>query len=220
MKYRCVATTPEGFVQQVAVSYIRHGYWWYVSGRIPPGKDAEQIDQKLIEKYDINISERKRIARKKQGLANMQYIRYQDFFLLLVSQGHHPIKQREKKQIRDCRRRPIKFRGYSISYRRSGVTPKGGGDPKWHSSVRIEPKTYREIKTYLLDRAKHRNVESLQGDFNQQLAFARYAPVRRQIKTIHRAVNKVRVEAGFEELAGNVVSYRYQVVKPFGSNQH
>src|SRR5690606_6094690 len=32
MKYRCVASSPEGLVQQVAVCYLRHGYWWYVTG--------------------------------------------------------------------------------------------------------------------------------------------------------------------------------------------
>ena len=41
MPYRCIASSPEGLVQQVAVSYLRHGYWWYVTGRIPEGKDCE-----------------------------------------------------------------------------------------------------------------------------------------------------------------------------------
>ena len=38
MSYRYIATTPAGLVQQVAVSYLRHGYWWYVTGRIPAMK--------------------------------------------------------------------------------------------------------------------------------------------------------------------------------------
>ena len=58
MRYRCVATSPEGLVQQVAVCYLRHGYWWYVAGRIPKGKDPETVDHKLIEKYDIDLTDR------------------------------------------------------------------------------------------------------------------------------------------------------------------
>jgi hypothetical protein len=84
MKYRCVASSPEGLVQQVAVCYLRHGYWWYVSGRIPSSKDAEAIDRKLVAKYGIDLTERQRATRKAKGLANMQYIRYGDWFLLLA----------------------------------------------------------------------------------------------------------------------------------------
>ena len=81
MPYRCIASSPEGLVQQVAVSYLRHGYWWYVTGRIPDGKDAESVDRKLIAKYEIDQSDRQRAYRKKRGLANMQYIRYGSWFL-------------------------------------------------------------------------------------------------------------------------------------------
>jgi len=114
MQYRCVATSPEGLVQQVAVSYLRHGYWFYVSGRIKPGKDPESIDRKLIAKYGIAISERERSRRKRSGVANLQYICYQNWFVILATVGHHPFKQQEKNQIRDCRRVPIKFEGYSM----------------------------------------------------------------------------------------------------------
>jgi hypothetical protein len=159
--YRCVASSPEGLVQQVAVSYLRHGYWFYVTGRIKPGKDPRALDRKLIEKYQIAISERERTARKRRGLANMQYIRYRNWFLLLATEGHHRFKQQERKQLRDCRRAPIKFEGYSISYRRGGVTPKGGGEPKWHARVAIDPPTYKQLKAFFLDRACHRSPENL-----------------------------------------------------------
>ena len=124
--YRCVATSPAGLVQQVAVSYLRHGYWYYVTGQIPENKDPASVDRKLLTKYDIDITERQRAYRKQQGLANMQYIRFERWFILLITDGHHPFKQEEKQQIRDCRRHPIKFSGYSNSYRRIGLLLKGG----------------------------------------------------------------------------------------------
>ena len=46
---------------------------------------------------------------------------------------------------------PIKFEGYSISQRRYGITPKGGGDPKWRACVRIDKPTYKELKAFILD---------------------------------------------------------------------
>ena len=66
MQYRAVATSVEGFVQQIACCYLRHGYWFYVTGRIPAGKDPLAVDEKLIAKYGIAVSESTR-ARRKQG---------------------------------------------------------------------------------------------------------------------------------------------------------
>lgn len=214
MPYRCVASSPEGLVQQVAVSYLRHGYWWYVSGRIPNGKDRESIDRKLIAKYHIDLTDRQRAYRKQRGLANMQYIRFADWFLLLVTEGHHSFKQQERNTISDCRRKPIKFEGYSISYRRAGVTPKGGGDPKWHACVRIDPWTYRELKAFLLERACHRSAENLAKDF-ARIPYARFAPIRRQLLTIHREVNKARSQRGYESLPSSVLRLRRQIVRPY-----
>jgi hypothetical protein len=212
--YRCVASSPEGLVQQVAVSYLRHGYWFYVTGRIKPGKDLAAIDRKLIAKYQIAIGERERADRKRRGLANMQYIRYRNWFLLLATEGHHPFKQEERKQLRDCRRTAIKFEGYSISYRRSGLTPKGGANPKWHARVAIDPATYKQLKAFFLDRACHRSPENLAADF-ARVPYARYAPVRRQLLTILRAVNAARARMGYDPLPHSVLKLRRQIVRPF-----
>lgn len=214
MQYRCVASSPEGLVQQVAVSYLRHGYWFYVTGWIKPGKAPEQIDRKLIDKYQIAIGERERTARKRRGLANMQYVRYRNWFLLLATEGHHPFKQHERKQIRDCRRFPIKFEGYSISYRRSGLAPKGGGPPKWHACVRIDVPTYKQLKALFEERACHRSVEHLAADF-ARVPYARYAPVRRQLLSILRTVNERRAQVGFEPVPHSALRLRRQIVMPF-----
>lgn len=214
MRYRCVASSPEGLVQQVAVCYLRHGYWWYVTGRVPKGKDPEAVDRKLIAKYRIDLTERQRAYRKQRGIANMQYIRYRDWFLLLATAGHHPFKQQERSQIRDCRRHPIKFEGYSISYRRSGITPPGGGDPKWHACVRIDPWTYRQLKAFFLERACHRSVENLAIDF-ARVPYARFAPVRRQLLTILRAVNGARERMGYESISTSALRLRRSIATPF-----
>ena len=79
--YTCEAVSVEAFVQQVAVSYLGNGYWFYVSGYIPKSKDLWQVDEKLIERYEIDISKWTRCRRKKEGKANVQYIRFDRFFL-------------------------------------------------------------------------------------------------------------------------------------------
>lgn len=214
MQYRCVATSPEGLVQQVAVSYLRHGYWFYVTGRVKAGKNPEAIDRKLIAKYGIDISERERSRRKRRGVANLQYIRHQNWFVILATDGHHPFKQQERSQIRDARRVPIRYEGYSISYRRCGLTPAGGGEPKWRSCVRIDNETFRDLKAFFLERACHRSVENLAADFGR-VPYARYAPVRRQLLKLLRLVNEARSRQGYERLTPDALRLRRVIVRPF-----
>lgn len=214
MHYRCVAASPEGLVQQLATSYLRHGYWFYVTGFAKAGIDLAALDQKLITKYEIALGERARTDRKRRGLANMQYLRYRNWFLLLATEGHHPFKQVERNVIRDCRRIPIRFEGYSISYRQSSVTPVGGGPRTWHASVRIDDPTYRQLKHFFLDRACHRSVENLAADF-ARVPYTRYAKVRRQLLDILRSVNDARARMGYEAVPHRVLKLRRQIVTPF-----
>jgi len=55
MEYRCVAGSVAEFVQQLASCYLPHGYWFYVPGVIPFGKDPRDADAKLIAKYRIGV---------------------------------------------------------------------------------------------------------------------------------------------------------------------
>ena len=90
MQYRCEATSVAGFVQQIAVAYVGHGYWFYVTGQVPAGKDPEAIDRKILDRYGIELSRQQRARRKQQGLANLHYVRFERFFVILATHGQHP----------------------------------------------------------------------------------------------------------------------------------
>src|SRR5207249_1788309 len=75
--YRAETTSVGGFIQQLAVSCVCKGYFFYVAGSIPKGKDPQVIDQKLIDRYGIDISKWARARRKQAGLANLRYLRFQ-----------------------------------------------------------------------------------------------------------------------------------------------
>lgn len=214
MRYRCEATSIEGFVQQVACSYLRHGYWWYVASIVPDKKDPREVDAKLIRRYDIDRSERRRASAKRRGEANMQYIRYGRFFLLMATQGDHEFKDAERQRLRDVRRVPIKFAGYSISYRRGGRTRQGEPDPKWHAHIEIERAQYRLLRDYFLELSVHRRAESLARAF-YRIEFEPYAPIRRQLLAIHRQVNRKRAQHGYEPVPVEALRLRRKVVKPF-----
>lgn len=202
MQYRCVATSVAGFLQQLTVSYISRGYWFYVTGCVPEGKDPELVDAKLIERYGVAISRWARARRKKAGLANVQYIRYRRFFVLLATHGQHHFFQDEGAAIHDARRRPITFWGYSVSYR------------KGHPHVRIQQQDYAALKARMLGKALQRNPDTVWAEF-RSLPYEPYAPVRRQLLNIHRAVNRRRRIAGLRLVPVTCIRMRRRICRPF-----
>jgi hypothetical protein len=200
--YRFEATSVEGFVQQLAVSYLGNGYWFYVTGEIPEGKDPAKVDEKLLARYQIDLSKWARARRKRAGFANLQYIRFERFFVLLATHGVHAFFEDEGPSIRDARKTPIRFRGYSISYRNG------------HPHVRIEQGEYKQLKAYFLDIAVHRSAEHL-GRALGALPFEPYAPVRRQLLTVLRAVNRERKRAGYEPVPKTCFRFIRRVCRPF-----
>ncbi|RIK66099.1 MAG: hypothetical protein DCC65_10775 [Planctomycetota bacterium] len=173
---------------------------------IPERKDPRRIDEKLLEQYDAGLSKWARARRKRAGQANVHYIRHGRFFVLIASRGEHRFFLNEPNH-KDVRRDAIRFGGYSIGYRR-------GVDRQWHPSVRIHPEEYRRQKAYLLDIACHRSVENLMAEF-RGLRFEGYAPVRRQLLNLLRAVNRLRTAADFEPVPVSALRLRRRVVRPF-----
>lgn len=207
MEYRCVATSVEGFVQQLAVAYITHGYWFYVMGAIPEGKDPAGVDAKLIDRYGIAISKWARCRRKKQGLANMQYLRHGRFFVLLATKGRHEFFEREKAVIRDVRRKSIKFGGYSIACRK-------GRDGRWHASVRIESNQLADLKAVALEIGGCSASRLLETEF-RRLSIQPYAPIRRQRLEIWGILNRARGRNGLDCLPVSALALKRRVLRPF-----
>jgi len=207
VNYQYLAASPNAFVQQLAVAYVSHGYRYYVTGIVPDNKNAVLVDKKLIEKYDVAISKWARARRKQRGLANVHYLRHYQFFVLIATKGAHYFFDQEGPVLKDIRHEPVKYAGYCVSY-------KLGVDRKRHSSVRINPVQYKQLKSYFTEIATRRSVEQISKELGQ-LPFEPYAPVRRQMLNIHRAINRNRKKAGLVPVPITVLRLRRHVVKAF-----
>jgi hypothetical protein len=130
-------------MQQLAVGYVARGYWFYVVGCIPFDKDPIDVDTKLIDRYEIDRSKFSRCRRRKRGVANVQYLRFRRFFVLIATRGEHKFYCLEK-QINDIRRRPIKCFGYSIGCY---------GRDRARCSVRIERELFHDLKAAFVTNA-------------------------------------------------------------------
>lgn len=206
--YRSEATSIEGFVQQLAVSYLTHGYWFYVTGTIPEDKDPRAVDAKLIERYGIAQAKWTRCRRKRAGLANVQYLRHGRFFILIATHGKHPFFAAETARLRDVREYPVQFHGYSIGCRQDR------DGRRYHASVRIGREAYQALKRQFEQAATRRSVEELRHAL-RTLPFSPFAPVRRQFCALLRAVNRRRKAAGLELLPWDVLRLRRRSVRPF-----
>ena len=189
-------------MQQVAVSYLTHEYFFYVAGVVPEGKDARRVDEKLIERYELDVSKWTRARRKRAGLANVAYLRHGRFFVLLATAGKHRFFEDEGRAVRDFRRVPLKFGSYAISHR--------GG----HPHVRIAEPTMKDLREGLQRLALRRSAADL-GRTLHELPFEPYAPIRSQFCELLRLVNRSRSVAGLELVSKSVLRLRRRVLVVF-----
>jgi len=201
-------------VQLLACNLLPHGYWFYVTGYIPEGKDPRLVDAKLIKKYDAALERSQRHRRKRAGYANIRYLRLDRFFVLLATHGRHPFFEEEGPCIRDFRHVPLRIGGYSISYRRGGRTREKVIDRRWHSHVAIDRRRFVELQAYFSEQAVRLAADRLALEF-YWLPFVPYAPVRRQMLRCLRSVNRIRKQAGKSPLPYKVLPLRRRTVRPF-----
>ena len=212
MPYQCVATSVAGFVQQLAVNYVARGYYFYVAGTIPGGKDPAKTDVKITAQYGIDISKWARARRKKEGKANVQYLRHDRFYVIIATHGEHPFFAAEQNQLRNIRKQPLRFRGYAIGVGRSRR------DGSFHASVRIQRETFREILRRFKHIAVQRAVEELCREL-RAIPYEPFAPVRDQFRIILRAVNRLRKIAGLELVPWNAIRLYRKPVYVFGKGK-
>lgn len=218
--YRPETTSPEGFVQHVACNLLPHGYHFFISGWVPDRKDPLAVDRKLLAKYRIDVSPKTRHRRKLAGEANLHYVRWGHQFLVLATHGRHDFFADETGQIRDVRKVPIAFRGYSIRVVQGQFLRKDNPDdpplvdPKHRVRVQVGRLAFREIEAEFLNSAGRWSVEEFGRRF-YTLPFEPYAPVRQQFLNLLRRVNQKRAEARLDKIPPTVIRYRRKIVKPF-----
>ena len=234
----------DGFVAQV-VNLITHGYRYYFTGTVKAGKDPAAMDGRMVAHYEADQPKWTRERRKLAGKANFRYLRYADFFIVLATEGEAPqFWAEDRDRVRDIRNVPLRFDGYSISYRRGGyakmthhekqmrteqwdafredvaagrtaVAPEPARrDDRWHAHVRLMDEVYLGLKAHFLNRAVHREGGKLAQEF-LALSYQPYGPVRTQYRTILRAVNRLRQRAGYERIPLSVLPFKRRIVPIF-----
>jgi hypothetical protein len=220
MEYKYEVTSITGFLQRVATHLLPKGYYFYVQGVVPDGKDPAVLDAKLLAKYDIAKTEGARRWRKQQGLGNVQYVRFERSWILLATHGDHPIREGEGANLKDVRRMPLRIGDYSVTVKRGNYLKKFSTedkptpDSKWRVRVLIAREPYRELCAYFLAIACHRLTDVLAEQL-YSLPYEPYAPVRKQLLKLLKSINAKRQTAGFAKVPVACLRFKRKILKSF-----
>lgn len=207
----------------ILVNLIAKGYRYYFVGRCESHEKWVALDERIMEYYNANLPKWTRERHKKKGLSNFRYLRFQEWFILLATEGTAAkFWEEDRARIRDVRNTPIRFKGYSVSYRQGGWKDRRlwkdplvrERDMKWHVRVQLDSETYSGVKAYFLNIATHREASFLANEF-LDLTFQPYRPVREQLFSILRAVNRDRHLAGYQRIPASVIRFKRRIVRAF-----
>lgn len=222
MTSRHVIASIDGMVA-ILVNLISKGYRYYFTGTIDDPAKWLVRDSRMLDYYEADLPKWTRERRRRRGEANFRYLRFNDWFVVLATEGTAArFWQEDRDRVRDVRNIPIRFKGYSLSYRQGGWKDRRlWADPlvrerdmKWHVRVQLDAETYAGVKAYFLNIATHRQAYFLASEF-LDLHFQPYRPVREQLLAILRAVNRERHLAGFQRIPYSVIRFKRRIVRAF-----
>ncbi|MEQ8212178.1 MAG: hypothetical protein RH917_20430 [Lacipirellulaceae bacterium] len=216
--YRCVATSIEGFLFQLAVSYVTNGkYYFYVQGSVPSWRTPAEHDSRMLSQYDVAISKfarcrrRKRIGNSGRHLANCQYLRFSNFWILLCQEGENAFFERncrrdadgaiEEQWFCDVRKSAIQFNEYSVGFFNDKLT------------VRLTSKAMAGLRSYYLGLAL-KPLPYLREEL-ATFPYEAYGGVLKQRYSILRSMNLKRGAAGLPAIPTSFIKKRRKPVKPF-----
>ncbi len=173
----------------------------------------------------------RRYSRKKRGIINVAYLRYERNWIMLATRGRHDVtgeyrdwRKLEGRNVRNCRAgQPIQIFGYSISYVPGGYvlnrekqdrTGKAERDYEYRVRVQISREAMRNLKARLVGNARKRSPEWLAEQF-WNVPFEPYAPIRKQLLELLRQVNRERKSVGLSKIPSDVIRYQQRKVKVF-----
>ncbi|MEM9450184.1 MAG: hypothetical protein AAGA75_16830 [Cyanobacteria bacterium P01_E01_bin.6] len=162
-----VVNSSADLIRRLTRYYLREGYWYFVKGRIPDHKSIEQVDAKLSAKYETTLSRWQRHRRKAKGLATIQYLRYERDFVLIATDGEHPLFFGDR-SVKDARKYPIEIWYYWIRVRSSR-----------RYEVIVAPWAYHVVKDKVLRLAREGNAAAVEEQITS-LKWINYPGVNRQ----------------------------------------
>lgn len=170
------------FLRRIAIDYMRYGYYRWALRFIPPERDPQKLDAKLIDAYGVTACRTTRMRQRRQGLAVVQYVRWEHTFVLLATEGTH--EQFGRLRSYDAREAPLHIGAYTIGYR---------------ASSHVVVVQVRQQVWLALSKRIHLHALSDRAAMEMRinsLPFYRFPGVTGQLRDLVKAINQRRRVAG------------------------
>ena len=219
MSYRCEAKSVTGFVQQFGCCYVLHGYHRYVVGAIPERKDPRIVDgsnrgalrDRPVAVPACETQEGRPGERSVHSLPEVfRALRDRTSRCASIStRSTHLGRQANAALLRSGTSRTIRWRSVGTPSATTEASTEGGTSRSGStlSATGTSRHTYSGVATKW-------SVANLESEF-RGLRFEPYAPVRRQLLCLLRAVNRERKRKGWDAVPATALRLNRQIVRPF-----
>lgn len=209
MKINYLCNSWQYLLQQL-VYMVGRGYYWYHVGCIPAGKvdKALKIDAKIIEKYNIDLSKDQRARRKKKKLSNFYYLRWQNIFVILHTDGI--IDMEVDDNFYDIRVKQKEFNRLHIAVSEAvgfNIVLQHKDSNKRNVTVTFSNATYKNLKAEIEDTIKNRQVKQLEHFFESLRNLPAWQGVIKQEYKLLEEVYKFAKKYGLNNTKRNLIKY-------------
>jgi hypothetical protein len=135
-------------------------------------------------------------------------LKFHGYGMSLTHRGYHKKSPGEKA---DYRQRKAAAIAAETDCR---TIPRGRRHERWVARVVINEHRYRLLQAELLGMATHRSAEYLRMKF-YNVPFTPYAPIRQQLATLLRQVNKARQHVGYDTVPNDCIRFRRKMTSPY-----
>lgn len=201
------------FMLQQLVYLVGRGYYHYHVGYIKAGKEdkALKIDAKIIGKYNINLSKYQRARRKQKKLANFYYLRWQNVFIILYTDGKLDVelddsfydvrlKQTEANRLKVKISEAIEF-NICLQHKDSS---------KRSVTVALSNLTYKNLRAEIEELIQQKQIKKLEEFFANLRGLPAWNGVIKQEYKLLEEVYKLAKKYGLNTKKGNRIKYPKQ----------
>ena len=182
---------------KASVRYVRYGLEWYLFWTY--GKN------RVFEKYGPATSGS---PVRFNDFRTPPSLKFHGYGISLTRRGYHKKSAQEKA---DYRRRKAAALAAGTDYR---TIRRRRRHERWVARVVINDNRYRMLQAELLGMATHRSADTLRMVF-LNVPFTPYAPIRAQLLTLLRQVNKARQHAGYSPVPNDCIRYHRRMTSPY-----
>ena len=182
-----------------AVRYVRYGKDWFLFATHGKHRFFEEHMAK-------NPGEPHQFKDIREGS-----IRFHGYSIGLSKRGFHKKTPEERAEYRACKLAQKRSRRAGEHYE---YVPRGRRLERWTGSVRIERGRYLALWDEFLGIATHWSVDRIAKRL-YCVPFEPFAPVRRQLLTVLREVNRARRHVGYEPVSTEAIRFKRKHVAAF-----